>query len=271
MLSNMIPVRGKTFSLFGNDADTHGYYRTVATLTTQLLEKYESPEALLKHLKAINPHPIFKQFFSSDSNHPMTDDELLEMLGKSLFPYLMDIQKHLKSLSFFQRFDKILRAPGWRYFLYMIEIELTNCLNNQKFLNCDTKIAFLPHCLRDFTRECQATSDGIDYLCRRCSKICFVNEVSEILKAHQIQPYIWMQVNLKTYLCQLIKEGKNVGVLGIACIPELVNGMRRCTRFRISVVGIPLNANRCRRWMGQFYENSVDLEVLMRLVGGTSV
>jgi hypothetical protein len=90
--------------------------------------------------------------------------------------------------------------------------------------------------------------------------------VSDLLQAHQIQPYIWRQVHLKQYLGQLIKAGKNVGVLGIACIPELVHGLRRCTRLRLPVVGLPLNANRCRRWLGEFYDNSVDLDALARLV-----
>lgn len=267
----MTPVKGKTFSLFGNDTDTGGYYHAVAALTTQLLEKYESPEALLKHLRTANPKPPFRSLFSADSNRQKADKELLQTLEKSLSSYLMDIPAHLKSLSFFQYLDKTLRTPAWQYFLYMIEIELTNRLNIENFQKCDAKVAFLPHCLRDLTRNCQSTSDGTDYLCRSCSKTCFIRQVSDLLKVHQIKPYIWMQVNLKSYLRQLLREGHLVGVFGMACLPELVNGMRRCTRFHLPVVGIPLNANRCQRWMGQFYDNSVDLTALGRLIGGILV
>lgn len=263
----MNPVQGKTFSLFGNESDTSGYYQTVKAVTNELLEKYESPEVLIDYFRKIHPNSFFKRFFSSDSIHLITDDKLLQRLQKSLSPYVMDIHEHLKSLSFFQWFDKTLRTPEWCYFIYMVEIELTNRLNRENFKNCDMKIALLPHCLRDFTRKCQAASDGVDYLCHSCSRICFVNKVSEILKAHQIKPYIWMQINLKVYLSQLKKESKKAGVLGIACIPELIRGMRRCTRFRLPVLGIPLNANRCQRWMGQFYENSVDLKALEQLIG----
>ena len=55
-------------------------------------------------------------------------------------------------------------------------------------------------------------------------------------------------------------------ILGIACIPELAWGMRKCMKYDIPVVGLPLNANRCRRWWGKFYHNSVDLEALQKLV-----
>jgi hypothetical protein len=42
--------------------------------------------------------------------------------------------------------------------------------------------------------------------------------------------------------------------------------MRNCRKINIPVVGIPLNANRCVRWFGEFLPNSVDLVELERLV-----
>jgi hypothetical protein len=53
-------------------------------------------------------------------------------------------------------------------------------------------------------------------------------------------------------------QNNGIGVLGIACIPELTFGMRLCRKHNVPVIGIPLDANRCRRWMGDFYENSVN-------------
>jgi hypothetical protein len=34
----------------------------------------------------------------------------------------------------------------------------------------------------------------------------------------------------------------------------------------IPVVGLPLNANRCRRWFGEFHPNSIDLDELEGLL-----
>jgi hypothetical protein len=36
---------------------------------------------------------------------------------------------------------------------------------------------------------------------------------------------------------------------------------------KIPVVGIPLDANRCMRWMGRFEQTSVNLECLSAIVG----
>jgi hypothetical protein len=61
------------------------------------------------------------------------------------------------------------------------------------------------------------------------------------------------------------------GVLGIACIPELAWGMRACMKRKIPVVGIPLDANRCMRWMGRFEETSVNLERLGYEAGSSTL
>ena len=65
------------------------------------------------------------------------------------------------------------------------------------------------------------------------------------------------------------KEKKTFGVLGIACIPELISGMRNCRENNIAVLGLPLNANRCIRWFGEFFPNNIDLTELEILVSET--
>ena len=42
--------------------------------------------------------------------------------------------------------------------------------------------------------------------------------------------------------------------------------MRQCRRNNIPVPGIPLNANRCIRWYGEFFQNSIDLDELEKLL-----
>jgi len=83
-----------------------------------------------------------------------------------------------------------------------------------------------------------------------------------ILEAHRIEPYIRMGGNMKQVAKYTLNEKRSFGVLGIACIRELTFGMRQCRRNNIPVVGIPLNANRCIRWYGEFFHNSVDLDEL---------
>jgi hypothetical protein len=59
---------------------------------------------------------------------------------------------------------------------------------------------------------------------------------------------------------------RDVGAFGIACIPELVNGMRSCAKYNVPAIGVPLDANRCVRWMGDFYPNSVNEKKIISLI-----
>jgi hypothetical protein len=80
-----------------------------------------------------------------------------------------------------------------------------------------------------------------------------------------------MEGDMKQLAKYTLKENRTFGVLGIACIPELTWGMRNCRKNNIPVIGIPLNANRCIRWFGEFFPNSVDLRELENLVAGDQV
>jgi hypothetical protein len=148
----------------------------------------------------------------------------------------------------------------------MIEIELTNRLNQKLFRNCSRKIALLPYCLREFDHACKASQGDFDTACRNCSKTCFTGMVSKLLRQYGIEPYIWMGSRLRDLVSAEKKKGSTPGVFGIACIPELVTGMRECSKLDLPVMGIPLNANRCIRWTGKFLENSVYLEKLEELI-----
>jgi hypothetical protein len=57
-----------------------------------------------------------------------------------------------------------------------------------------------------------------------------------------------------------------MGVLGIACVPELVMGMRLCESLNVPAVGVPLDANRCSRWLEECLETTYSLKELERLI-----
>jgi hypothetical protein len=153
----------------------------------------------------------------------------------------------------------------------MLEIELTNRLFVKEFIEADKKIALMPYCLQDFSVSCKSSKDGFDYRCKHCSAKCFQNHASRILEEHNIEPYIWMGGNTKQLAKYTFHEKRTFGVLGIACIPELTSGMRTCRKNNIPVIGIPLNANRCIRWFGEFFPNSIDLAELEKLLDGLKI
>lgn len=256
------PVIGKTFSLFGNTASTSDYYRTIHDIALLLLNNDNDIRKQIKYIRHYSkPQIINKLFRKNYYKLPFTAqiNSEIEELKEFTFP----VKEHLQTLPFYKMFDSVISAQEYQYHLYMIEIELTNMMNKEFFLSSENKTALLPHCLRENIALCKAKSDGIDYICNNCKKTCFIKKISDILNQKNITPYIWLDADLK----KLIGYNKaSTGILGIACIPELVSGMRRCDKHGIPAIGIPLNANRCRRWMGDFYPNSADLEQLIHLL-----
>jgi hypothetical protein len=260
------PIQGKTYTLFGAGDSTLGYYQTIEQMADTILEKYNDLNFVLHTIQSYSSKKRLLKRFAGQPDDSIPISFILNKISGMLNQYTLNVEAHLKSLPLLKIGDRGLKTTRLQYHLYMLEIELTNRLNSASFKSADKKIALLPHCLRDLTVECKAAPDGFDYKCSHCSKICYQNEVSTILTSNGIEAYIWMGADIKKEAKSIMKSQKTLGILGIACIPELVAGMRLCQKYNLPVIGLPLDANRCVRWMGSFNENSVNLEMLERLV-----
>ncbi len=255
-------VEGKTYSLFDKNNSTSGYYRLISGLTDQVLEKCNDPKTVLQTIQNYSKKKRTLKKFSSKTENSDLISFVIHLLNESLACYTVNVDTHLQNLPFIKFRDRRLWTTKEQYHLYMLEIEITNRLYINKFLNADHKIALLPYCLRDFTADCKSKPNDFDYQCKHCSKFCYQNYLSRLLKKYNIDAYIWMRTDIRKYAKTILKNNQTLSVLGIACVPELVNGMRKCQAYEIPAIGIPLNANRCIRWWGEFHENSVDLEQL---------
>jgi hypothetical protein len=262
------PVKGKTYSLFGNGVSTRVFYEKVASLVESILENEQLQEVQLMEVLRVLSR---KARSLSGSVRPGRNREqsarILGQLHESLQVYMTDIEFHIRSAPFLKHItDRELFTNREQYYFYMIEFELVNRIHKNAFLEAPYKIALLPYCLRESQTRCKAEADQFDYRCKGCSKDCFIHHVSRLLREHGVEPYIWRNSRLKTMLKDLVREHGRVGVAGIACLVELIMGMRRVQTAGLPVVGIPLNANRCPRWMGDFHDTSVDLDALKSLL-----
>jgi hypothetical protein len=261
-------LEGKTYSLFGPSDSTAEYYSTISNLADRVMITHPDLNMLIDHLQQFSS--FRKRLRHVTKNHDNSDamKRILLLIDPPLRKYTENVEQHLKTLSFKKWRDPRLATSREQYHLFMLEIELTNRAFAEEFRKADRKIALLPYCLQDFSVSCRSEKSVFDYQCMHCSENCFQNHASMILERNSIEPYIWSGGNLKQLARHIAKEKSTLGILGIACVPELTFGMRSVRRKGLPVVGIPLNANRCIRWFGEFFPNSVDLEQLSRLVAG---
>ena len=260
------PLRGKTYSLHGPTTSSHKYYEKISGLADYFSQTAPDLRTLLSLIRnAGRGKRYLKSLLRKGSDHSF-DAFLVNSLRNEFSMYTTEVQSHLRGLSTIDRWDRTLATSEEQYHLSMLEIELVNRLHREAFRACKNKLAFLPHCLRDLAADCRSTQRGLDYVCKGCSENCNVNYTTKLLRRHGVKPYIWMTANLRSLFKRLRTGENSLGVLGIACIPELVRGMRLCMRFNVPVVGVPLDANRCARWWGEFHWNTVNVERLEALL-----
>ncbi len=258
---------GKTYTLCGSGASTNEYYKKIGALADRVLKQDPDITAIIAALERLSRK---KRFLRKEARAWDPRQSLLRFVLREsreiLAPHTTAVKAHLEELSLLKRWDATLFTSEEQYHLYMLLIELANRAWGEAFRTAKRRVAFLPYCLRDLSATCRSGPGELDIVCKGCSRDCFVNRVSTLLREAGVEPYIWMNADLKKLLKDLREKEEGLGVMGVACVPELFHGMRMCMGLKLPVVGIPLNANRCIRWMGAFHPTSVDLEAVRKLV-----
>jgi hypothetical protein len=259
------PVQGKTYSLFAEDDDSERYYAEIKRLAEVFLRRCPDEKRLLGLIQKVGKKPFLLGLQTTGADR-RTLRFVRETLRQSLSIYTQNVSNHLKSLPYAKRVDRTLATTEEKYHLYMLEIELVNRIYREEFKRSEYKFALIAHCLRDFRPDCRSVKGDIEAVCRGCTEDCFIRLGSVLLEKYGIKPYISVEMDQERLFKRLKQEHPSIGALGIACIPELAMGMRLCIRTGIPPIGIPLNANRCARWMSQAHETSFNLEQLEELL-----
>jgi len=265
------PIVGKTYTLFGKGSSTRDFYQTILHLADELMTQFGmNEEELLLHIGNLSKKRRQLNSRSLKIKDPVAST-LIQRLHAGLSEYAPLVEDHLDTVPL-RKFltDPLLLTNRYQYYLYMLEIELVNRIHKKSFQHAAYKIALLPYCLRETQTHCRAMTDKIDYVCQGCRQNCYINIISTRLKNRNIIPYIWREAKLKVLFRKLLGAHGSLGVFGMACIVELVAGMRLCVQYGLPVIGIPLNANRCIRWTDGFYENSADMGQLDKLLDPAS-
>ena len=165
---NYKPIEGKTYSLFANNTTTAPYYSLIKKYCDSLQEIAPIPLILETIRKYSSKKKYLKKLVLKNGNSLIS--HCINLINNELKQFTKKTESHLMEISAYKFWDRRLSTSEEQYHLYMLEIELTNRLNKIAFLECDRKISLQPYCLQDFSVECNASINGLDYQCRHCSK-----------------------------------------------------------------------------------------------------
>lgn len=254
---------GRTYTLTDPSGDSNAYYQLVRDLADQLRTIFPHEIALRNTIRRAFTWKGLPPPFRGAAS---PSRKILRELERVLSPYLTGVDEHLRSLTLTDRWDRTMRTTRDQYLLSMLEIELTNRITRQSFLDAPWRMALIAHCLRDFREGCRSAGGDVEEQCAHCESACHVNLGSKLLEKYGVHPYISVSMDHRRLFRQLKEKHPGMGVLGIACVPELVAGLRLCESLGIPAVGVPLDANRCSRWLGECLETTFNLEELERLI-----
>lgn len=258
-------IEGKTYTLGDAEGNTEQYYAKTKELTEHLLDSFPDEARLLSLIQKAGKRSLLESLIGRESDSAAIST-IRKTLKDSLSSYTGKVARHLRELPVSKRGDETLVTKEEQYHLFMIEIELVNRIHRESFKRSEHKVALIAHCLRDFRPQCRSVPGDIEAVCSQCTQDCHINLGSLLLERYGIRPYISMEIDQEKLFKRLKRRHPSVGALGIACIPELAMGMRLCMRLNIPPVGIPLDANRCARWMSHAQETSFSLMELERLL-----
>jgi hypothetical protein len=167
---NVVPISGKTYTLYGSIDNTDAYFDRIRFIVDLCLTHHQDATSLLSIIQNASRHRRRLKKLISSSLGVSLDSFLARVLRASHAEYTTGVAGHLKELPFARSWDRTLAMREEEYHLAMLEIELTNRSNVSSFRQCGTRLAFLPHCLRDLAADCHSVKRGEDYVCRGCSK-----------------------------------------------------------------------------------------------------
>ena len=141
-----------------------------------------------------------------------------------------------------------------------ISVELKNCINYADFAAVppEERVLLLPQCLRSL--ECPARLNSVDgFHCVECGR-CEVARINAVCRRLGIRVFV---VPGGTFAKRVLISARPKAVVGVACYPNLHEGMLNAKLAGIPAQGVPLKKTGCINTIVDFDE------LLMKLFAGT--
>lgn len=188
-------------------------------------------------------------------------EETLEIYIKPLEKFLKNAPQRYKN-----REDLIYCSKGkMQYYFNSICAEIMNEVYKEKFAMCKNKKIFAPACMRQVKKKCSAVKSDFGYVCRQCNSSCNINSLNKLVEKRNIEVCI---IPHETIIDTLHIEDKNkIGIIGIACITNLMSGGWKALRLGFIPQCVILDYCGCNKhWLDQGEMTSINNSYLLNLI-----
>lgn len=193
-----------------------------------------------------------------------------EYCGEKFNEYTSGVDDFIKKASKEHKWkeDILLVTRGEiEYKLNMIGAQILNNTYRKDFLATKKKYIFIPGCMTEKSmNECKAHKVKNGYECAHCTKNCSVNRASEIAKEHNAKILIVYHES-ELYKSEYKSENENVGIVGIACVLNLISGGFKAKRIGYIPQCVVLNYSGCtNHWTTNKMPTAIDESRLSKLL-----
>lgn len=186
-----------------------------------------------------------------------------------LQPFTCDCDQYLDHVEKQTRHDaeSILRrhTPA-EYHVNMVCAEILRREQEPAFKNSAKKMVVVPRCLCSDPEGCGAKQDGELFTCTHCNDECPLNQISSICDRYNAELITLAHSSGFSSWIDSPDRVANTGIIGVACVANLVEGGLEAQNRRIPVSCIPLDHPGCCHWHEKYEGSQMNLEALEELL-----
>ena len=151
------------------------------------------------------------------------------------------------------------------YLLSLLTIALLNRQNRESFNRTKETLIIMPDCLSLHNPDCLKEDGKWGDQCLGCTPSCQMALVQELADNYGAT-CLFSKRKLAEQIEHFAGESKNLGVIGIACILMLAEGMQTAAEAGIPVRGVLLNFCGCEHWNDEPFASEFELDKLKQIL-----
>lgn len=109
------------------------------------------------------------------------------------------------------------------YYMNMVGAQILNHIYEKEFKQADNIYVFVPGCMAAQMNECKAKAGDKGFICIGCTDTCPINLTRQLSESYHAKTVI-VYHNSELYKTKVDNNGKKYGVIGIACVLNLIAG-----------------------------------------------
>ena len=160
---------------------------------------------------------------------------------------------------------KLRTTPKEKYLLEIVAFKIYDELNREAFNKTDKTLIVLPDCLSLHNPDCEKEDKPYGDTCVLCTNSCRAYHVVELAKKYDAE-VVFSKRKLTEQIEYYDKKMGSVGVIGIACIMMLADGMRTAIDVGVPTRGVLLSFTGCEHWNDEQFASGFQLSWLKSIL-----